>query len=113
VSVTKEAVEQAKKEAGIAYQKYSLLKECYTKAEKDYFEKSQRFQSMDHELALTDGRLQKIPSATHGERKQTKKPELTLDQLKSIAEKLGFNLNEIDKIDEAEDNEEEEQEDET
>jgi crotonobetainyl-CoA:carnitine CoA-transferase CaiB-like acyl-CoA transferase len=103
--VTKEQVEAAKKEAGIAYQKYSLLKECFAKAEKEYFEKSQRFQALDHELALTDGRLIKLPSTASG-KKVTKQPELTIDQLKTIAEKLGFSLNEVDSLEEEETGEE-------
>lgn len=109
MGVTKEQVEEAKKEAGVAYQKYSLLKECFTKAERDYFEKSQRFQALDHELALTDGRLVKLPPAASG-KKVTKQPTLTMDQLKAIAEKLGFNLNEIDKVEEAEEEEDNEEE---
>ncbi|MBE3140252.1 MAG: hypothetical protein IMZ53_06685, partial [Thermoplasmata archaeon] len=45
---------------------------------------------LDYQLALTDGRLKKIPA--QGEHKEKKQPELTLDQLKSIAETLGVNI---------------------
>lgn len=96
MEVTKEQVELLRKEAEVSYQKYSLLRDAYTKAESDYFKKSRRFQNLDHELALIDGRLKKIPSS--GERKEKKQPELTLDQLKAIAEKLGFDLTKVDEI---------------
>ena len=101
----KARVEEAKKEAGTAYQKYSLLKDVYLKAEKEYFEKSRAFQALDYKLALEDGRLKKVPPSASGLRK-TKKPELTLDQLRAIAEKLGFDLSEIDKDEKAEEIEE-------
>ena len=98
MEVTKEQVDVAQKEAELAYQKLSLLKDAYFKAETDYIRKSRCFQDLDHKLALTDGRLKKIaPSAT---KKTQKQPQLTLDQLKAIAMKLGFDLTTIEEPEE-------------
>ena len=83
--------DEAKKEAACSYKKFSLLKDLYQKAEKDYFDKSKRFQSLDYQLALVDGRLKKIESHAN-EKKEKKQPELTLDQLKDIAMKLGIQI---------------------
>jgi hypothetical protein len=94
MDMTKEQVDQAQKEAEVAYQKLSLLKDAYFKAESDYIKKVNHFRNLDHQLALIDGRLKKIPSSA--ERKQKKLPELTLDQLKSIAAKLGVNITECE-----------------
>ncbi len=88
MEVTKEQVDVARKDAEQAWTKFSLLKEAFSKAESDYVRKVNHFHNIDHELALIDGRLKKIPSSGQ--------PELTLDQLKSIAEKLGFDLTEVD-----------------
>jgi hypothetical protein len=82
-------VDDARKEASEAYIKMSLLKDAALKAEADYLKKLNRFRSYDYELAQTDGRLKKLPP--QGERKTKKQPELSLDQLRVIAEKLGFN----------------------
>ena len=88
--MTKEIVDQARKEAEVAYTKYALLKEAYVKAENDYLHKSRRFQNFDRELAETDGRLKKLPP--QGQRKEKKQPELTVDQLRKIAATLGINI---------------------
>jgi hypothetical protein len=94
----KSTVDQAKKEAEEAYTKLALLKDAYFKAESDYIKKLSRFRNFDYELAQTDGRLKKIPA--QGERKVKKQPELTLDQLKAIAENLGFDLTSINEPEE-------------
>jgi hypothetical protein len=86
----KESVNQLQKEAEEAFVKLSLLKDAYYKAESDYLKKLSRFRNADYSLALIDGRLKKIPA--QGERKEKKQPELTLDQIKGIAEKLGIQL---------------------
>jgi len=86
----KETVDRAMKEAEEAYTKMSLLKDAYLKAEKDYLKKGARFRNFDYELAQTDGRLKKV--SPKGERKDKKQPELTLDQIKGIADKLGIKL---------------------
>ena len=86
----KQSVDLMQKEAEEAFVKLSLLKDAYYKAESDYLKKLNRFRSADYSLALTDGRLKKIPAA--GEKKEKKQPELTLDQIKGIAEKLGIHL---------------------
>ena len=85
----KETVDRVRKEAEEAYLVYANLKETYIIAEADWLKKSRRFRSFDYELALTDGRLKKIPPGGHKEKKQ---PELTLEQLKSIAMTLGVNI---------------------
>jgi len=104
--ITKEQVEEAKKAAGIAYTKYKLLSDAFRAAEREYFEKSKEFQKLDYDLAMTDGRLKKVQPGESGTRRR-KQPELTLDQLKAIAEKLGFDLNEVDRVDEEVEYEEE------
>lgn len=100
----KETVERAQREAEDAYTKLALLKEAYFKAESDYIKKVSRFRNFDYELAQTDGRLKKLKP--QGERKEKKQPELTLEQLKSIAAKLGFNLNNIEEVEEEKTDEE-------
>lgn len=97
-----ETVCKAKKEAEEAWTKVALLKDAYYKAEKDYMEKVTRFRALDYELALIDGRLKKLPPAGKETKKTQKQPELTLEQLKAIATKLGFNLNEVEVVDEEE-----------
>jgi hypothetical protein len=96
--VDKETVDIAQKEAELAYQKFSLLKDAYFKAEADYIKKNSRFRNFDYQLALTDGRLKKLPPQRT--KKVKKQPELTIEQLRSIAEKLGFNLNDIEEPEE-------------
>jgi hypothetical protein len=98
MEVTKEQVDALQKEAEVAYQKLSLLKDAYYKAESEYIKKLNRFRELDHHLALIDGRLKKVPPG--GERKVKKQPELTLEQLKTIAEKLGFDLTSVDEPEE-------------
>jgi hypothetical protein len=88
--VDKETVDRVRKEAEESWTKMSLLKDAYFKAESDYIKKLNRFRNFDYELAQTDGRLTKIPSRQ--ERKPKKQPELTLEQLKSIAATLGVNI---------------------
>ena len=90
--MTKETVDQARKEAGDAYSRLQKLKPLYEAAERDYLNKSRVFQDLDYQLALTDGRLKKIPSPSDKVTKEKKQPELTLDQLKSIAATLGVNI---------------------
>ena len=86
----KETVDQARKEAEVAYTKFKVLKDAYLKAENDYLHKLRRFQNFDHELAEVDGRLKKLPP--QGQRKEKKPPELTVDQLRKIAATLGINI---------------------
>ena len=93
----RKVVSEARKVVEASFIKMSLLKDAFYKSEKDYIKKLEQFKTMDYELALKDGRFKKLPS--QGERKEKKQPQLTLDQLKSIAEKLGFDLSSIDRID--------------
>ena len=86
----KETVDKAKEMAGAAYKRLQCLKPLYEAAERDYAKKSQIFQDLDLELAQTDGRLKKIPPG--GRRAPRGMPELTLEQLKDIAAKLGVNI---------------------
>jgi hypothetical protein len=101
--VDKETVDIAQKEAEEAWIKLSILKDAYIKANNDYLKKASRFRNFDYELALTDGRLKKLPP--QGTKKVKKQPELTIEQLRSIAEKLGFNLNNIEEPEEEMDEE--------
>ena len=86
----KETVDRCRKEAEAAYTIYHDAECIYLATQADYLKKSRRFRSFDYELALTDGRLKKIPSGR--ERREKKQPELTLEQLKSIALTLGVNI---------------------
>ena len=88
----KVTVDLARKEAEEAWTKVSLLKDAFYKAESDYIKKVSRFRNFDYELAQTDGRLKKVPSKEQQERKPKKQPELTLDQLNTIAAKLGISI---------------------
>ena len=86
----KETVDRTRKEAEKAWTKMSLLKEVYFKAEAEYIKKLSRFRNFDYELALTDGRLKKIPARE--KRGVKKQPELTMEQLRSVAATLGVTL---------------------
>ena len=88
--VTQEQVNEVRKEAEKAYTKFALLKDAYKKAEKEYLTKLNIFKKLDYELAEIDGRLKRIPPVA--ERKEKKQPELTLEQLQTIAAKLGVNI---------------------
>jgi hypothetical protein len=88
--VDKETVDRCRKESEEAYLVYANLKTQYLEAEKDWLKKSRRFRDFDYQLALVDGRLKKIPPG--GEKKEKRAPELTLEQLQSIAAKLGVSI---------------------
>lgn len=90
--MNKETVDAARKEAEDSYLIYANLKATYQEAEQDWLKKSRRFRDFDYQLALVDGRLKKIPPASDKVRKEKKQPELTLEQLKSIAATLGVNI---------------------
>ena len=104
----KETVDQARKGAEEAWTKFSLLKDAFLKAETDYVKKVNRFRNFDYELAQIDGRLKKIPPTQKREPK--KQPELTLDQLKTIAAKLGVNISVEEPEEESEEMQEMEEE---
>ena len=93
VTVDKLAVSQAREVADQAYRVYSDLQDKCQEAEKDYAEKRKRFQALDYQLALTDGRLKKIPS---GQRGKIESSALTLDQITAIAKTLGIEIGEDD-----------------
>ena len=86
---TQEQVNELRREAEKAYLIYANLKEQYLSAEKDWLKKSRRFRDADYKKALVDGRLRRIESVS---RKETKSPELSLEQIKAIADKLGINI---------------------
>jgi hypothetical protein len=90
--VDKPTVDQLRKEAEESWTKLSLLKDAYFKAESDYIKKLNKFKDADYKLAQEDGRLKKLPPSATKERKTQKQPGLTIDQLKSIADKLGVKL---------------------
>ena len=97
--ITQEQVNELRKEAEEAYLKYANLKETFTQAEQEWMKKSRRFKDFDYKLALTDGRLKKVPPG--GEKKVKKQPELTPEQLKSIAATLGVNITVEEPIEES------------
>ena len=86
----KETVDRTRKEAEEAWTKLSILKDAHFKAEAEYIKKLSRFRNFDYELALTDGRLKKIPARE--KRGVKKQPELTMEQLRHIAATLGVNI---------------------
>ena len=86
----KTTVDAVRVDAERAYIIYANLKKQFEEAQLTYIRLSRKFQDYDHCLALTDGRLKKIPPST--QRKPKKQPELTLEQLKSIAATLGVNI---------------------
>ncbi len=92
MEITRQEVDKAQVEAQESWTKMNVLEVAYEIAAKDYVHKLNRFKDLDYKLALTDGRYKIVPPA--GERKEKKQPQLTLEQLKEIAAKLGFNLNE-------------------
>ena len=103
---SKEEVQELRKETELAYTKFHLLKEAYEKASVEYLKKSKNFQEADYQLALEDGRLKKLPA--QGERKEKKQPELTIEQLRGIAAKLGIKIpdeDEDEEINELDENE--------
>jgi len=88
-----ETVDQARKEAEEAYVIYAGLEKQYKAARDDYLKKSRRFYDYDHCLALTDGRLKKIPPS---QKKEKKPAVLTLEQIQNIADILGIKIEEED-----------------
>ena len=86
----KETVAQARKESDEAYLIYTTLKIPYLKAEENWLKKLQRFKEFDYQLALTDGRFKKVSFGR--ECKEKKPPELTMEQLKNVIEKLNIKI---------------------
>jgi hypothetical protein len=87
----KDTVDKARADAERAYVTLSNLRELTARAETNYIKLSRRFQDYDRQLALTDGRYKVLPP--QGEKKQQKRvPELTVEQILSIAQKLGVQL---------------------
>ena len=89
----RETVNQAREEAEKAYTIYTNLQTASQKAGSEYFKKRERFQALDYELALTDGRFKAIPP---GQKKEKKPAVLTLEQIQNIAEILGIKIEEED-----------------
>jgi len=86
----RETVDRARREADNAFKRLQVLKPLYEAASRDYLKKSKVFRDLDYQLALEDGRLKKIPSLR--ERKEKKQPELTLEQLRTIAALVGVDI---------------------
>ena len=89
----KETVERLKEETINAFREFKEAEAIYKEKQKIYCEKSQRFMQADHELAMEDGRYKKLPSKAHGPASRTKLDKLTMQQIYSLAKKLGVNLN--------------------
>lgn len=94
IELSKEHVLELQKEAEASYIAYLTTKDAYDKASEEYLKKSRRFKEADYQLALVDGRLKKIPSV--GEKKEKKQPEITIEQLTEIAEKLGIQVSSLE-----------------
>lgn len=89
----RETVDNARKELKDAYTKYEILKISFLEAEGEWMKKKKIFEKYDYELALEDGRRTILPPA--GTKKTPAKPvELTLEQIKSIANTLGISIEE-------------------
>jgi len=87
----KETVDAARREAGEAYIVFAEAMKVYEAASIDWLRKKGRFQELDHQLAMSDGRLKVVPPR---QRKDVKQPELTLGQIMSIASALNIKVTE-------------------
>ena len=85
----RETVDRYRKDAEAAYRKMSESKIIFNIDEADWLEKSQRFRQADYDLALTDGRLKVLPEKGAHRQRQVKSSDLTLEQIKAVAAKLG------------------------
>jgi hypothetical protein len=82
-------------ECGRAYTQYRKTKELYEAHKHEWEYWRSRYEALDRELALTDGRLRICPCGKK-EKVPAKPPELTKEQLLAIAEKLGIEIKEPD-----------------
>ncbi len=87
----KETVNKAQVDAERAYVTLSNLRELTSRAEMKYIKLSRRFQDYDRQLALVDGRYKVLPPY-EGKKKPKKAPELTIEQIMRIAQRLGVQL---------------------
>ena len=88
----KQSTYAAQKDAEEAWVHYRMVEDCCKKALEEYHVKLKVYRVLDKQLAEVDGRLIKLPPSGPKERKTQKQPELTLDQLKEIAKKLGVSV---------------------
>ncbi len=101
----KEEVDETKKEVQTFYNAYLIIKVAHDRAYDKWIKSRAKFESLDYQLALTDGRFKVVPSPE--KRKEKKQPELTMEQIKEIAEKLGIVISIEEPEEEVEGNEEE------
>ena len=87
----KETVDKARIDAERAYVTLSNLRELASRAETNYLKLSRKFQDYDRQLALVDGRYKVLPPQEK-KKHQKKEPELTMEQLLRIAQKLGVQV---------------------
>ena len=78
-----------------AYTQYKKSEELYKAHRNEWTYWRERFEDLDRELALTDGRLHTCPLGKKT-KEPTKAPEFTKEQLLAIAEKLGIEIREIE-----------------
>ena len=90
----KETVDKVKEELKCAYTKYSLIKIKFLEAEAEWLKKKKVFERYDYELALIDGRTKIMPPAGQKKVPVTKPVELSLDQILSVAARLGVSIDE-------------------
>jgi hypothetical protein len=78
-------------EAARAYSVYKKSKELYKAHEKEWRYWNEKFEALDYETALKDGRFHICPCKKK-EKAPAKPAELTKEQLLAIAEKLGIEI---------------------
>jgi hypothetical protein len=89
-------------EANRAHSVYKKSKELYDAHKREWEYWREKFEALEYEIALTDGRLHICPCGKK-EKAPAKPAELTKDQLLAIAEKLGIEIKEPDKDEDEED----------
>jgi len=88
-SMDKLTVYKAQKEAEDAWAHCKATEAIAKNALEEYHKKLRVYRQVDTQLAEEDGRLKRLPPA--GERRKEQKPaELTLDQIRDIAQRLGI-----------------------
>lgn len=95
----KETVERVRREAEVAYVELANLRAQVKIAEDKYLKVSRRFQDFDRQLAMVDGRFKKV-APNKSAKKKAQTVELSVDQIREIAAKLGIVVQETPKVNE-------------
>ena len=75
-----------------AYQDYQMANEVTKKLYEELERQRTNYEDIDRELAEIDGRLTVLPTNMPGKEKKVEALSLTIDQIISIAEKVGIKL---------------------